>query len=251
MLRFLSIKRFFWLALLVFSVTLVSNLPASLVWRQVAPSLPAAVQLHGITGTLWQGQVANMQVEGIDQGALRWNWRPAAVFKGQLALDLDWRPRNSQVYATLRLGLGSVALEQVNGRLDARSMAAVNKAPFILTGDWLLDIPELRLKDFERVVHAEGRIAWQNAGGGLPEPLALGHLTAQLSSDDDWLLMALSDQDGPLGLQGTAKWRPAQAMQLDTRLKARTQADAGLAEALKLLGRPDAEGWVHWRARLQ
>lgn len=251
MLRVWSMKVFVWLALAVFCVTLVSNLPASLVWRQVKPNLPAKVQLQGVTGSLWQGQVANMQVEGIDQGALRWDWRPAAMLKAQLALDLDWRPRNSQVYATLRVGLGTVVLEQVNGRLDARSMAAVNKAPFILTGDWLLDIPELRLKDFERVVYAEGRIAWQNAGGGLPEPLALGHLTAQLSSDNDWLLMTLADQDGPLGLQGSAKWRPAQALQLDTRLKARAQADAGLAEGLKLLGRPDAEGWVHWRARLQ
>ena len=76
-------------------------------------------------------------------------------------------------------------------------------------------------------------------------------MTAQLSSDNDWLMMTLADQDGPLGLQGTAKWRPAQAMQLDTRLKARAQADAGLSEGLKLLGRPDAEGWVHWRAKLQ
>ncbi|MEH6564825.1 MAG: type II secretion system protein N [Halopseudomonas sp.] len=249
--RLMKLKTLLLLALLVYLATLMSNLPASLVWRQVAPSLPAKVELQGISGSLWQGQVANMQVEGIDQGGLRWDWRPAALFSGELALDLEWRPRNSQVYATLRLGPGSVLLEKVNGRLDARSMAMVNKAPFILTGDWLLDVPRLKLEDFERVVEAEGRIAWQDAGGGLPQPLALGHLVAQLSSDNDWLVMQLSDQQGPLGLSGTAKWRPAQALQLDTRLQARPQAEAGLAEGLKLLGRPDAQGWVTWRARLQ
>tara|TARA_R110002126_G_scaffold110116_5_gene247179 strand:- start:461 stop:1219 length:759 start_codon:yes stop_codon:yes gene_type:complete len=250
--RLLKFKTVLLLAVMVFLLTLLGNLPASLVWRQVAPSLPAQVKLQGITGSLWQGQVANMQVEGVDQGALRWDWRPSGLFKGQLALDLDWRPRNSQVSATLRLGFGSLVLEQVTGRLDARSMAAVNKAPFILTGDWLLDIPELKLEDFERVVQAHGRIAWQGAGGGLPEPLGLGNLAAQLSSENDWLMMTLSsDQSGPLGLTGTAKWRPAQALQLDTRLQARAHAEAGLAEGLKLLGRPDADGWIHWRAKLQ
>lgn len=248
----LKLKTIVLLALLVFLLTLLCNLPASLVWRQVAPNLPAKVELQGITGSLWQGQVANMRVEGIDQGALRWDWRPGALFKGQLALDLDWRPRNSQVYANLRLGLGSVVLQQINGRLDARSMAAINKAPFVLTGDWLLDVPELKLQDFERVVLAQGRIVWSGAGGGLPEPLALGNLAADLSSENDQLVMRLSsDESGPLGLTGTAKWRPAQPLQLDTRLQARAQADAALAEGLKLLGRPDADGWVNWRAKLQ
>ncbi|MBA6418980.1 type II secretion system protein N [Pseudomonas neustonica] len=250
--RLLRLRTLLVLSLLVFVLTLLSNLPASLVWRQVAPSLPAEVELQGISGSLWQGNVANMRVDGIDQGALRWDWLPVAMLKGQLALDLDWRPRNGQVYATLRLGLDTLVLEQVNGRLDARSMAAVNKAPFILTGDWLLDIPELRLEEFERVAQAQGRIVWQQAGGGLPEPLALGHLAADLSSENDWLMMTLSsDLDGPLALDGTAKWRPAQAMQLDTRLKARQQADPGLIQGLTMLGRPDADGWVHWRARLQ
>lgn len=250
--RLLKVKTILLLALLVFLITLLSNLPASLVWRQVAPNLPAKVDLQGITGSLWQGQVASMQVEGIEQGALRWDWRPAALLKGQLALDLDWRPRNSQVYATLSIGFDSVVLQQVNGRLDARSMAAINKAPFVLTGDWLLDVPELKLQDFERVVQAQGRIAWQGAGGGRPEPLALGNLAAELSTDNDLLIMTLSsDQAGPLGLTGTATWRPAQALQLDTRLQARAQADAALADGLKLLGRPDADGWVHWRVKLQ
>jgi len=250
--RLLKLKTLLLLALLVFILTLLANLPASLVWRQVSPSLPAQVELQGITGSLWQGQVANMRVEGIDQGALSWDWRAAAIFKGQLALDLDWQPRSSRVNATLRMGLNNIVLEQINGRLDARSMAAINKAPFILTGDWLLDIPVLKLQGFERVVEAQGRIAWQGAGGGLPEPLALGNLAAQLSSDNGSLVMTLSSDDaGPLGLTGTANWRPAQALKLDTRLQARAQADQGLAEGLKLLGRPDADGWIHWRAKLQ
>ncbi|WVM90971.1 type II secretion system protein N [Halopseudomonas pachastrellae] len=71
-------------------------------------------------------------------------------------------------------------------------------------------------------------MGWQNAGGGLPNPLALGDLGATLSQDNGWLVMTLADNGGPLGLQGTARWQPAAPLKLDTRLQARPEADSSL-----------------------
>lgn len=251
MLKWLSLKNILIVAAVLYLLSLIWNLPAAFVWNRVSGQLPAEVRLHGLSGTLWSGQVQRMEVSGIDQGALSWNWKPAHLFTGRVALDLVWLPRNGQVDATMKLGFGSLRLEHVKGRLDAASMAAINKAPFVLRGTWLLDVPVLELKDFENVAEAQGQLIWQNAAGGLPRPMELGDLTAALSGENDWLVFNLGDQGGPLGLRGDARWRPGQAMRIDSRLQARASADDALAGGLGMLGKPDAQGWIGWRAQLQ
>ncbi|WP_373187211.1 type II secretion system protein N [Halopseudomonas sp.] len=251
MLRPLDWKRMIALALLLYLISLIWNLPASFVWERVKDQLPAQVELHGLTGTIWSGRVNRIDVDGIDQGALRWSWRPVGLLTAAIELDLGWTPRKGDVRATLQVGTDTLTLENVRGRLDAAAMASVNKAPFLLEGTWLLDVPVLELEDMEHVAQAEGRLVWEAAAGGLPTALSLGDLVADLQENDGWLQFSLSDQGGPLGLQGDARWRPGQAMELDTRLQARATAEAGLAGGLALLGNPAADGWISWRARLQ
>ena len=240
------------IASLLFVGSLIWNIPASFVWSLVQPRLPAQASLSGLTGTLWSGQVRSMHVRGIEQGALVWSWNPAQAFVGRLGLDVSWLPRNGRVDAELKAGLGGLRLEKISGRLDAATMAALNKAPFVLGGTWLFDVPVLQLDDFEQVETAEGRLVWQDAAGGLPQPFPLGHLAADLDAEEGWLMLRLSDQgDGPLGLGGAARWRPGQPMHIDARLRAGANAEPALAQGLGLLGRADQEGWVRWRARLQ
>ncbi|MEJ6654388.1 MAG: type II secretion system protein N [Pseudomonas sp.] len=246
-----NIKAMVVCALLLYVLTLLWNLPAAFVWKRLEGQLPTPVTLHGLTGTLWSGQVARMEVDGIDQGQLSWDWLPSRLLRGQIGLDLLWQPRNGKVNAQLHAGLGSLTISQINGTLDAASMAAINNAPFVLRGVWLLDVPELALKDFESVVAANGRLVWQDAAGGLPQAMPFGHLTATLEDADGWLLLHLQDQGGPLGLMGDARWRPGQPMKLNVQLQARPDAERGLADGLGLLGQPNAQGWVSWRAQLQ
>ncbi len=251
MLRTIDWKRIFIVALVLFVLSLLWNLPASFVWDRIKGQLPAQVELYGLTGTLWSGRVNRIEADGIDQGSLSWSWRPSGLLGAAIELDLLWMPRKGDVRATVQVGLDTLTLENVQGRLDAAAMAAVNKAPFLLEGIWVLDVPVLALRDMQHVTEAEGRLVWESAAGGLPTAMALGNLVADLEDDDGWLRFNLSDQGGPLGLQGTARWRPGQAMALDTRLQARATAEAGLAGGLTLLGKPGSDGWIPWRANLQ
>lgn len=238
-------------AVLLYLLTLVWNLPAAVVWKRLQHQLPVPVTLHGLTGTLWSGQVGQLEVDGVNQGLLRWQWQPAQLLRGRIGLELLWQPRNGKVDAQLQAGLGSLVLRDIRGTLDAASMAAINNAPFVLGGSWLLDVPELALENFDSVAAANGRLVWQDAAGGLPQAMPFGHLTAALSDADGWLLLQLQDQGGPLGLRGDARWRPGQPMKIDAQLQARADAEPGLAGGLGLLGRPDAQGWVNWRVQLQ
>ena len=232
-------------------LTLIWTLPAAVVWSQFESRLPAAVTLHGLRGTLWSGQVARMSVEGIDQGRLSWRWRPGQLLRGQLGLDMVWQPANGKVNAQMDASMNSLKLSAITGVLDAASMAKINNAPFVLRGNWLLDIPELILEDFDKVTAADGRLVWQEAAGGLPQPLFLGHLTARLSAAEDQLLLALQDEGGPLALEGDARWQPGHPMYLDLRMQTRPTAERGLIDGLALLGKPDAQGWVRWQQQLQ
>lgn len=246
-----GMRSLIFLGVLLYLGSLIWYLPASFVWSRLQGQLPAQVTLDGLSGTLWAGQVSRMQVQGIDQGGLRWDWQPAGLLRGNISLDLIWLPRDGQVAARLDVAPGSIRLRNVDGRLDAATMAALNKAPFVLAGHWLLDVPLLELNEFEYIGQADGQLVWENASGGLPNALPLGHLTADLSGEDGWLVFRLADRGGPLGLRGEGRWRPGQALALNAQVQARAGADAGLAGGLTLLGRPDAQGWINWKVNLQ
>lgn len=246
-----NLKRTLIVGALLYLLTLVWTLPAAVVWKRLEHRLPVPVTLHDLTGSLWSGQVGQLLVDGVNQGQLSWDWQPSQMLRGRLGLNLLWQPRNGRVSAELLAGLNSLRLRNINGNLDASSMAVIHEAPFALGGSWLLDVPELALRNFDSVMAASGRLVWQDAAGGLPQALPFGHLSAALTDADGWLVLDLQDQDGPLGLRGDARWRPGQAMQINAQLQARADAEPALASGLGLLGQPDAQGWIHWQAQLQ
>lgn len=246
-----SLKKTLAGALLVYLLSLLWHLPAAVVWTRLQPQLPVAVTLQGLTGTLWSGQVGQLWVDGVNQGQISWDWQPSRLLRGRIALDLVWQPRDGRVNAQLQVGLDTLSLHDINGSLDASSMAITHNAPFALGGSWLLDIPELVLENFDSVTAASGRLVWQNAAGGLPRALPFGHLSAALSEAGGWLVLDLQDQDGPLGLRGAARWRPGQAMNINAQLQARADAEPALAGGLGMLGQPDPQGWISWQAQVQ
>lgn len=251
MLNSWNLKKTLICGVLLYLLTLIWTLPAAVVWKPLQQRLPVPVILQGLTGTLWSGQVGQLWVDGVNQGQLDWDWRPAQLLRGRIGLDLLWQPRNGRVRAELQAGLGSLKLSNISGELDASSMAIIHNAPFALGGRWLLDIPELALQNLDSVAAANGRLVWQDAAGGLPRALPFGHLTAALSDADGWLVMNLQDQDGPLGLRGDARWRPGRAMSINAQLQARATAEPALAAGLGMLGQPDPQGWISWQAQVQ
>ncbi|MBZ0059564.1 MULTISPECIES: type II secretion system protein N [unclassified Leclercia] len=72
--------------LLGYFITLLLMLPArfALGWL----SLPAALQLEEIDGTLWQGEVQNVVWNKRQTGPLSWSWRSSALLRGDIAADI-------------------------------------------------------------------------------------------------------------------------------------------------------------------
>ncbi|WP_273429709.1 type II secretion system protein N [Chitinibacter tainanensis] len=100
---------------LAFVVLLLARAPvAALGWV-----LPANLTLSQASGTLWQGQMSALGLEGVAlQQNLSWQFEPRALLAGQLAWQIrgqaaaSTNPAASQ--ARLVLGAGGVALENVD-----------------------------------------------------------------------------------------------------------------------------------------
>ncbi|WP_297571977.1 type II secretion system protein N [uncultured Deefgea sp.] len=89
---------------------LVLRMPVSVI-NWLLPSNVNVVQAHG---TLWDGRASALGLEGVVlQQKLRWQFLPKALLAGQLAWQVHSEALDTQNQARLVLGLGGVALEQV------------------------------------------------------------------------------------------------------------------------------------------
>ena len=58
-------------------------------WWLKLVTLPPQVQLGPVSGTLWQGQIQAVSLNGYVLQQVNWQLKPWALFTGKLALSLD------------------------------------------------------------------------------------------------------------------------------------------------------------------
>lgn len=105
---------------LVFSLTLVLNLPAAFVLRQL--NWPPGWQPAGVSGSLWQGRIAHLGV----LGPLDWQFRPWAR---ETQLNLGFGPR---IWALSIQGWPW----NWQAQLAPHAVSGLPRAGFMLDGEW-------------------------------------------------------------------------------------------------------------------
>ncbi len=234
------------LVLLALGLAVLARLPAALALRLAGP-LPAGVEAQDPRGTLWDGQLGALRVDGRDLGTLRWRLSAASLLRaapsaelalegpprpgggwrasGLLARDGDaWRIRAASIElpaALLDEGLAALGL-----RADGRLHLAIEHAELApLAAPW------------PRALAA--RAQWRDARVAGAAAAALGTLSLDLRQADGGPLEgALADAGGPLALAGGLQADPA-GWRLDAVLGAR---DPALAPSLALIGQPLPDG---------
>lgn len=68
-----GLRRLILPALVVFLLGLVARMPADVALGWV---LPDEVATRGISGTVWRGRIAAVEVAGVSLGPVDWRWRP-------------------------------------------------------------------------------------------------------------------------------------------------------------------------------
>lgn len=148
---------------LVVLVSFIWHLPASWVFQQLSieKQLPPQLALSEMSGSWWQGQTQlNWQKQSL--GQVQWQWRPSALFTGEVAIDLALSSPQNQLDGQAVLTLDGVQLASISGGIKIANLAK---------------IPALALLDQaqgEMVLKALSvSLPWENLQSPLPWPSAI------------------------------------------------------------------------------
>jgi general secretion pathway protein N len=125
-----------------FFVFLVAFLPASLLLRYV----PAEVALSGVSGTIWRGSAASVNVKGTPIGSLGWSNRPWRLLVAELQYGLDLQPAGGSVRMTVTAGRnGRIDLERIEGAFPVELVSGL-VAPESWKGTVELDVNRVAIR---------------------------------------------------------------------------------------------------------
>lgn len=233
--------------LFAYIVFLVANLPAGMVYRQIASSsgLEKVVRMSGVQGTLWSGRARWAQVAGISLGSLEWDLSFLPLLIGHANLDVTFRSTDGHGGASISAGLGGdLHISQLVAQLPAQALAPLFRGmPISLAGKLSSDLSAVSLEPGKRI-SLQGRLAWLNAGLVAPQQLEFGDLLLTLVPDAEGSKGQLADQGGPLVAQGTLNLKSNGQYTLAASFAPRSAEQTQLKAALRMLGRPDRAGKV-------
>ena len=241
------------LGLLAYLGFLIATFPAGWAYALAKPHLePLGVKLYAVEGTLWDGRVAALEIQGRRLPGLQWNLQPTALISGQLRahIDLDHGHLDGEIAARPDGSLQAGPLE-IHWPLP-QLLQTLQLAALQLDGVLQGRLERLEVQNgLPRA--ADGTLTWRGAATRLPMTAKLGDLQLLLETRNDGIHGRFRDGGGPLGLGGTLQLSPDGAWRLELHLTPREGRQSPVGRLLAFLGRPDPQGKITLRrsGRLQ
>ncbi|MFO7592810.1 MAG: type II secretion system protein N [Pseudomonadota bacterium] len=204
------------------------------------------VQLTGVKGRIWDGEVAAVRYKAREVGTLNWQLRPLSLLLGKLSMPLSLQLPDGYLEANLTLPADMTAIHasEVKGQLPVSRIQGMLPYNFIsIDGTLALNITEVELDAEGKVKALSGRINWLGAEMSAPQALSFGDLQADLELDEEGSVQAqLRDLGGPLSLDAQFVLQPQGSYSLKGTVAAADGASDTLRQGLGLLGRPGSGG---------
>lgn len=253
-----------WLAylsvgLVAYAVSLLWLFPAPFAWSFVEPTLKQQLPqlaVSGVSGRLWQGDVAEVSFNNIPVGRLHWSVSPLSLLSGKVnaPLSLQLQQGYLQGRVSMPYDQSALNLSAMKGQLPVTQLQGLFAYyPVSVDGTLAVDISEAAVDGKGKVTGLSGRINWLGAEVVAPQALLLGDLQAELEADEAGRITAqLSDRGGPLSLDAQFVLQPQGSYTLSGTVAAGDGASEELRQALGWLGKPDQRGRyrLNWRGRL-
>lgn len=230
-------------ALLLF---LVMRFPAPVAYSLAAGNLGGQVKLAGISGTLWQGEAQQLQLNKQVVADLNWQLSAWSLLLGELSGEVSLHQDKAYLQSQLTTPLsgGEVVASDIEGRLPLNLIQPyLAQLPLPLEGVLSLKLKTLQLDAAGRPQQAEGRIVWHQAGVSAPQQLLFGDLQMDLESvAGGGIKGTISDSGGPLKLNVILTLSAEGSYQVKGTIKGAESAPPELRQTLTMLGRANAEG---------
>lgn len=238
----MSVRSALLLAALVFLLTLLVRLPASVLLRLV----PGPWRCTDASGTLWHGSCGEFTDGRHGVSELHWTVHPAALLRARIALDVrsEDPAASGQAYLEWQPG-GALLIEHLAATLSPQELTALLPGGWSASLQLAIDRAQVRAG---HLVALEGTLELQQLQlRGSRTTLGSYELAFPPAADaaaaaDAAMQGTLRDVEGPLSLHGQLQLQPAGSYEISGKVAAREDASPALQQLLEALGPADAGG---------
>jgi general secretion pathway protein N len=237
------VKRYIVAGIVVLLLVLVSTFPARVAYQWFAPP---DLQLTGISGSIWKGTAT----EGLAGDAyirdISWQFKPAALFGGDLAFATTSRPASGTMNADVAVGLdGTLTLSSLSGGVPLDLVHPVFQQNGI-SGDLSLSFDNLALRD-GLPVDINGAMTVANVYVPDLSAAVLGDFRVDFQTVDGTVTGTVDDLSGVLDVAGVITLAADSSYSLIGEVAARPSAPPSIEQQLRFLGSPDERGFRPFR----
>lgn len=237
---------------IVFAMTLVSRIPAALLYSAFKPAQSKLV-VHGLQGPWSEGSLSGISLNNrLVAQDLRWDLKGLPLLLGRVALQLSGGGQIATLDGGVSAGIGGLRLSDFRFAGGIKSLAAAAGYSYVpVDGRAGGELLKLIVKGGQ-LNFAEGSfdlkgLIWTLAR----DPLLLGDFHAEITTAPEAITAIISSPSGPLEASGFAKLSPDQSYDVDILIKPKPGASEMLLNYVKTLGAPDPQGFYHLRKRGQ
>ncbi len=231
------------LGVLAYLIFLVTSFPIEQALKLVRGQMQG-IYVQNITGTVWQGRAAKIQVQDQAFERVSWDVKPLSVALGQLEIDIAFSGNGRKGQGTLALGSdGSLNIIDFTGSIPISEIDHYFNLPIDIGG-----LAEVRLDKVslmgETITYAEGEVRWKSGKVTSPLSIELGDFLMTLSTDESGIQGKLSDEGGAVDISGTAQLNADNSYKFSGKIAPRGSKNAMLAQGIRALGRAGSDGRI-------
>ena len=227
--------------IVIYLLFLAITLPADIAIKRLqSHGLIAA----GVSGSIWHGRAAVLQVGRIALNDVEWNVHPLRFFAGKLNADIAGKRDTGTVRANIAAGIGKhITIRGLQGAVPIADLGAAG-----LPGGWQgtmrFDLNEIDLTN-NWPTRVLGTVDANNLVGPAYQPTQIGSFHVEFSGTEDRNGVVgnlKSKGDGPFDVTGVLRLKANRYYGIDAQVALRPGAPASLNNALQYLGPPDSQG---------
>ncbi len=220
----------------VFFIALIVRLPASAV---LSWALPDNVATRGISGTIWNGTIDVVNVNGVSIGPVSWRWRAGALASGRLGAVVETGLPGGYFDGYVSVGSDVIVLEDVRALANLESLTQRSSIG-AASGTARVSATRLRIESLWPS-DIEGEVRLTNLRYAATGNTALGgyrlRFDGTASDDPAFPLSGVLESDGsaPFTVNGTLALGPERTYSLNATVAAGADAPSDITNALQFL----------------